>query len=105
MLFYLQAEQQDKAYLKKMKKWITVRGWGLTIILAIVWPLCSVPAQVFTKDYFAFWVLVSVAWGFGAASECISVSRQAKYLHTPQLTSIVFCLSHHFCTAPGRKSG
>mmetsp|Transcript_4847 Transcript_4847/g.10879 ORF Transcript_4847/g.10879 Transcript_4847/m.10879 type:complete len:286 (+) Transcript_4847:1795-2652(+) len=68
----LGAEQQDKAYLKKMKKWITVRGWGLTIILAIVWPLMSVPAQVFTKDYFAFWVLVSVAWGFGAASECLS---------------------------------
>lgn len=63
----LGAEQQDKAYLKKMKKWITVRGWGLTIILAIVWPLMSVPAQVFTKDYFAFWVLVSIAWGFGAA--------------------------------------
>ena len=22
---------------------------------------------LFTKDYFAFWVLISIAWGFGAA--------------------------------------
>jgi hypothetical protein len=27
----------------------------------------SIPAGKFTKDYFAFWVLVAIAWGFGAA--------------------------------------
>jgi len=32
-----------------------------------VWPLLSIPAQVFSRSYFAFWVLVSIAWGFGAA--------------------------------------
>merc|ERR1712151_185478 len=63
----LGAEELDKKELSKMKAWITVRGWGLTIILAIIWPLMSVPAQVFTRDYFAFWVLVSIAWVFGAA--------------------------------------
>jgi hypothetical protein len=27
----------------------------------------SVPAGVFYRSYFAFWVLVAIAWGFGAA--------------------------------------
>lgn len=56
-----------KAELRRTKRWITVRGYGLTFVLAILWPLLSVPAQIFTIDYFAFWVLVSIAWGFGAA--------------------------------------
>jgi hypothetical protein len=63
----LGAEQQDKAELRRTKKWITVRGYVLTFVLAILWPLLSIPARVFTKSYFAFWVLVSIAWGFGAA--------------------------------------
>ena len=48
-------------------KWIVTRGWILTIVLVVVWPLLSIPAGKFTKDYFAFWVLISIAWGFGAA--------------------------------------
>jgi hypothetical protein len=39
----------------------------LTIILIFIWPILSVPAGVFTRSYFAFWVLVAIAWGFGAA--------------------------------------
>ena len=39
----------------------------LTLVLVVIWPLLSVPAGVFTRDYFAFWVLVAIAWGFGAA--------------------------------------
>jgi len=63
----LGAEQQDKDELRRAKRWITRRGYLLTLVLIILWPLLSIPAQVFTKDYFAFWVLVSIAWGFGAA--------------------------------------
>lgn len=63
----LGAEQQDKDELRRAKRWITRRGYLLTFVLIIVWPLLSIPAQVFTKSYFAFWVLVSIAWGFGAA--------------------------------------
>jgi len=33
----------------------------------LIWPLLSIPAKVFSKDYFAFWVLLSIVWGFGAA--------------------------------------
>merc|ERR1712048_402062 len=63
----LGAEQQDPVELEKAFKWITSRGYVLTLVLIVVWPLLSIPAGKFTKDYFSFWVLVSIMWGFGAA--------------------------------------
>jgi len=63
----LGAEQQDKNELRRAKRWITRRGYLLTFILILFWPLLSIPAQVFSESYFAFWVLLSIAWGFGAA--------------------------------------
>lgn len=63
----LTAEDKDPEMLAESYKWITTRGWILTIVLVIIWPLLSIPAGKFTKDYFAFWVLISIAWGFGAA--------------------------------------
>jgi len=63
----LGAEEQDPEMLEKSSKWIVSRGWLLTIVLVVIWPILSVPAGKFTKDYFAFWVLVAIAWGFGAA--------------------------------------
>ena len=32
-----------------------------------MWPLLSIPERVFSNAYFAFWVLIAIAWGFGAA--------------------------------------
>jgi len=63
----LTAEDKDPEMLEEAYKWITRRGWVISIILIIVWPLLSIPAGKFTKDYFAFWVLIAIAWGFGAA--------------------------------------
>ena len=63
----LGAEEQDKVMIRKTKRWITNRGYVLTFVLIILWPILSIPAQVFTKSYFAFWVVVCFAWGFGAA--------------------------------------
>ena len=63
----LDAEDKDPEMLDASYKWITTRGWLLTIVLVIIWPVLSIPAGKFTQDYFAFWVLISVAWGFGAA--------------------------------------
>jgi len=59
--------EQDATMLRRAERWIKRRGYILTFVLIIVWPLLSVPAGVFTRDYFAFWVLVAIAWGFGAA--------------------------------------
>ena len=59
--------EQDAIMLRRAERWIKRRGYILTLVLIIVWPLLSVPAGTFTKDYFAFWVLVAIAWGFGSA--------------------------------------
>jgi hypothetical protein len=63
----LTEEEQDPRMLEKAERWIARRGYALTLILIVVWPLLSIPAGKFTKDYFAFWVLITIAWGFGAA--------------------------------------
>jgi hypothetical protein len=63
----LTEDEQDPVLLNRAARWIKVRGWILTIVLVIIWPILSVPAGTFTQSYFAFWVLVSIAWGFGAA--------------------------------------
>lgn len=63
----LTAAEQDKDELEKARTWITRRGYVLTVVLIIVWPVLSVPAKVFSESYFAFWVLLSIVWGFGAA--------------------------------------
>merc|ERR1712045_612351 len=63
----LTAEDKDPVMLEKSKKWIVWRGWVLTIVLVVIWPILSIPAGVFSKDYFAMWVLIAIAWGFGAA--------------------------------------
>jgi len=59
--------EKDPDALRRASRWITRRGWALTIILVILWPLLSIPARVFTQEYFAFWVFVAIIWGFGAA--------------------------------------
>jgi SSS family transporter len=63
----LTAEEQNPEELEKAAKWIALRGWILTIVLVVIWPLLSIPAGKFTESYFSFWVLISIAWGFGAA--------------------------------------
>jgi urea-proton symporter len=62
----LTAEEKDPVLLARAERWITRRGYALTFVLIFVWPLLSVPAGTFSKSYFAFWVLVAIAWGFGA---------------------------------------
>jgi hypothetical protein len=63
----LTEEEQDPVMLRRAERWIKRRGYILTVILIFIWPLLSVPAGVFSRSYFAFWVLVAIGWGFGAA--------------------------------------
>jgi urea-proton symporter len=63
-------DYSDK-FLSEAKAWIQKWGYGFTIIMVIVWPLLSIPAGVFTKDYFAFWVFISLAWSFVATAVII----------------------------------
>jgi len=63
----LTEDELDTVMLRRAERWIKRRGYILTLVLIVVWPLLSVPAGVFTRHYFAFWLLVAIAWGFGAA--------------------------------------
>ncbi|CAK0808194.1 unnamed protein product [Prorocentrum cordatum] len=60
-------------FLAEAKAWITKYGWGFTILMVIVWPVLSLPAGVFTKDYWAFWVFISIAWAFIATITIIGL--------------------------------
>jgi Na+/proline symporter len=61
-------DEKDPVLLRRTERWIKNRGYWLTLILIVIWPLLSVPAGEFSRSYFAFWVLVAIAWGFGAAT-------------------------------------
>jgi len=52
--------------LNEAAAWVKKWGWGFTIVMVIIWPILTIPAGVFTKDYFSFWVFVSLMWGFTA---------------------------------------
>lgn len=68
-------------FLAEAKAWIQKWGCGFSIMMVIVWPLLSIPAGVFTKDYWAFWVFISMGWAFTATIVIISLplyeSREA----------------------------
>merc|ERR1719313_1780304 len=62
----LDPEDFKDDFLNEASRWVQKWGWGFTIVMVIIWPVLSIPAGVFTKDYFAFWVFISLAWGFSA---------------------------------------
>eukprot|EP00170_Pyropia_yezoensis_P002121 contig_8966_g2125 len=47
-----------------------VAGFGvlITALIVVVWPLLALPARVFSRSYFAFYAILSIAWGVIAAS-------------------------------------
>lgn len=47
-----------------------VAGFGflLTFLIVIAWPLLALPAGVFSRPYFAFYVVLSMVWGVVAAA-------------------------------------
>ena len=77
----LDPSENDPEMLKDALSFVTKRGVGCCIVMAIVWPLLSLPAGlagvsgvecgVFSKDYFILWVSVAVAWGILATAVII----------------------------------
>lgn len=60
-------DEKDPKLIAYAERWITRRGYVLSLFLIVIWPVLSIPAGVFTKAYFAFWVLIAMGWGFGAS--------------------------------------
>ena len=59
-------EAMDTAY-----KWTTWGAGIMSLVLVILWPLLSLPADPFSKSYFAFWVGLAFIWGHAAF--CVTV--------------------------------
>ena len=41
--------EQDLVELRNAERWITNRGYALTLVLVVGWPIMSIPAGIFTK--------------------------------------------------------
>ncbi|KAA8521089.1 hypothetical protein F0562_011758 [Nyssa sinensis] len=59
----LPAEEFKEEKLTRAKAWILKWGVGFTVVIAILWPLLSLPAGQFSKGYFTFWAVIAIAWG------------------------------------------
>lgn len=62
----LDPEDYSDKFLDEAKAWISKWGCGFTILMVVIWPVLSLPAGVFSKDYWSMWVLISIAWSFAA---------------------------------------
>ena len=58
----------SKEAMDKAAKYMMWTCWGLTLILIVAWPLLALPAGVFSKGYFTFWVVLSIIWGLLATA-------------------------------------
>merc|ERR1711904_235730 len=73
--------------LDKASTWVKTYGYGFTILIVMVWPVLSVPAGVFTKDYWAFWVFISLMWGFVAS---IGIIALPLYESKTEILSVLY---------------
>jgi len=69
--------------------WVKRYGFGFTILMAVIWPVLSLPAGVFTKSYWAMWVFISLAWGFVASFVIIALPL---YESKDALLGVLFAL-------------
>lgn len=64
-------EKETDEQLQGAMKAIAAWGFGLTVILIIVWPVLSLPTRVFPKGYFFFWVVIAFIWGIAATAAMV----------------------------------
>ena len=72
-------KEMSDEYLMKAKKTIFNTSVATSILLCVVWPALSVPAGVFTKSYFAFWVFIALLWGLVATFVIIVLPLYESY--------------------------
>jgi hypothetical protein len=82
-------ELYGEAELEAAYQWIKQWGWGLTILFVVIWPLLSIPEGVFSKEYFAFWIFISLFWGFCAAAVIIVLPIYESWTSIMKVVSAV----------------
>ncbi len=61
-------EEDSPEAMDRASKFMVRAGWLMTFVLVFLWPLLALPAEVFSEDYFTFWVAVSIIWGIVATA-------------------------------------
>lgn len=62
---------EEEEGLERAMKLIGSWGFGLTVVLVIIWPVLTIPAGVFSQGYFTFWVILSFIWGLVATAAMV----------------------------------
>lgn len=57
------AEEDSQEAMTRAYRYTIWTGGVLSVILIVVWPLCTLPFDVFSRSYFAFWVAIAFIWG------------------------------------------
>ena len=73
------------------KWWVQKWGWSFTVVMVLIWPLVTLPAGVFSKGFFAFWVFVSIAWSFVATFVIIVLPIHESWDGIVGVGRFVFC--------------
>merc|ERR1719261_2285637 len=82
----------------KAKKTIFNTSVATSILLCVIWPALSVPAGVFTKSYFAFWVFIALLWGLVATFVIIVLPLYESY---DQIMMVLYGLMGYTYVPPG----
>jgi Na+/pantothenate symporter len=62
------AAEDSKEAMDKASKIMAAATWTFTAILVVAWPLLTLPAGVFSRSYFTFWVVLSLIWAVAATT-------------------------------------
>ena len=67
--------------------------WGtvLSLVLILVWPLLALPATVFSENYFTFWIILALVWGWAATLIMI-------FLPVWEAKDAIFTIAAHMAT-------
>lgn len=57
------AEELKEERLVHAKRWIIKWGVAFTAVIAVVWPVLSLPAGRYSAGYFTMWAVIAIAWG------------------------------------------
>jgi urea-proton symporter len=55
--------KESEEDLERAMRLICMWGFGVTILLIVIWPILTLPVRAFPKGYFIFWVTISIVWG------------------------------------------
>lgn len=83
--------EDDQEMLNNVLMWTYRTGGVLTLVLIIMWPCLALPAQVFSKGYFTFWIVLAIIWGLLASIACILLPLFEARESIKTMARIVFC--------------